>query len=277
MLCNRPQNTPHTHCITTPNPYTPNKPNQDAHASLHGTNIWAGTVADGAGSKPLSHHGSHLATTTALNYIATQQPHPNTNLTQLLQNTITHTRNTLLNTPNPHQLGTTLAIAIATPTQWAAAVIGDAFIIIDTNNTLQTITTPTTHEHANITELITSKTINPTITTSNTPATTIALSTDGLTQTTLTKNGNPSPKFWPPLFQKAHQGTLNLPALIQHMTKNALLTDDTTLLIHTPKYPPTKEGPLRSANTAEQKGPNFYPNATTLPATSGSPYQHLTH
>lgn len=241
MHCNHAQ-TPQTLCVTTPNPYTPHKPNQDAHHHLTGTNhIWIGAIADGAGSKTLAHQGSYLAVTTALNYITTQQPNPETNLTNLLQKTLNHTRNTLLNHPTPHKIGTTLALAITTPTQWAAACVGDAFIVAQTNNELTTITGPPAGEYANITELLTSETIHPTYAHSPTPPTTIALSTDGLTQTTLTPTGTPSPKFWNPLFRKAHHNTLNLRALANHMATNDLVTDDVTLIVHVPN--PTKKLP----------------------------------
>lgn len=143
-------------------------------------------------------------------------------------------REQLLRYPYARRMGCTFAVVAVGPWGWVSWVLGDAFAVITTDDGHTLIQPKSTGEFSNVTELINGSRLNPHIQSGNDKVVSVAVSTDGLIQTTIdmTKDKHePFPGVWNVLSEKAIGGNLDAQGFLSHLEGKGLIEDDTTLLM----------------------------------------------
>lgn len=220
--------------LAAPHHRADKKPNQDAAMFRQFDGVTVIAVADGAGSLPLSHIGSHLAVEEVTNFFNADF-NDETELKENIKAIIEDARSVLRNHPESDKIGCTLAVAVITDTMWAIGIVGDAFVVIQhENNELELFHTPPAGEFTNITKLLTSKLKkkDTLLASGAMPIKNIAVTSDGLEYSSLS-SGKPLAGFWNTVFGWASNSVLNVSQLLSHMDKQEKIEDDTTLVVAT--------------------------------------------
>lgn len=205
--------------------------NQDYHywASENGTLVAA--VADGAGSLELSHIGATLAAQTACEETL-DAIHDGCSFEEAIVKGFECAREALLERDDWKKLGCTLSVTIVGEEGWVSGSVGDAFtVVLGHDGNLTTVQAPRESEFANITKLLTSKGIEPTIESHDEIPAGFAVSSDGLLRLSTEASGAASAGFWLPLFSRVEQDTDAAEKFLQWLNHNAHLDDDTTLIM----------------------------------------------
>lgn len=221
------------------------KPNQDRFRSeslQDGSVIIA--VADGAGSHDRSDEGAQIAVDVAVRYVA--EAYANNVLEasvadsvnvvemmqEILQDAIAEARSAVMSRDDWQHMGATLSVALMTENESCVAVVGDAFAVVCTvDGDIVLAENEQSSEHANITEMLTSKKPEVVVFTFSN-ASGVALSSDGLMHFTVdSKTKIPTEGFWRPVFSKASDGSLDVESLLRYMESLEKTDDDTTLAL----------------------------------------------
>lgn len=188
-------------------------------------------AADGAGSLVRSSEGAEVAVAEAHEYITDAIAGSIDLDEQLVSSAINAAREAIFEHDDPKQMGCTLAVVVSDGDKWVAGVVGDSFVVIKNETELLFVQEERKSEFANITALLTGKTISPALS-SGTGVIAMGVSTDGLLHGTI-EQGVPTPGFWNTVFAKVHSGELSLDDVLTHMDSLDLIDDDTTLGIAT--------------------------------------------
>ena len=216
--------------VTGPHHEHRGEDNQDAFAVLQENGFTVIAAADGAGSLALSGIGASIAASTAVNE-AMDCLTAGCGAPEAVENAITCAREALRSRPDVDQLGCTLAVAVLTGSDWATGVVGDAFTVVSHDATTHEFIAPEREsEYANITKLLTSKSITPRYASGQGNPVAVAVASDGLLSTSV-KGGEASEGFWNPLIARATNGVMDAQAFLYYMRANEKLDDDATLVI----------------------------------------------
>lgn len=205
--------------------------NGEANQDSYGYGIRSGgmvlvAVADGAGSLSRSAEGSEYATASAVGDAMYHAP--DESCVEAVDGMISRGVEAVTQ-HDDKSMGCTLAVAAIRHGEWAAATIGDSFVVVKEQSGEYHLITSDAHEFGNVTELVTSTT--PTVNrASGSGAVSFAVSSDGLEQTTL-KDRAPFEPFWEDLFARTTRGQLSLHALFDYMDTKNMIVDDTSLVI----------------------------------------------
>jgi hypothetical protein len=188
---------------------------QDAHQWREvGRDVLVAAVADGAGSASCSEVGAALATraavTEALQQLHDRMPDNDDSWRDLLSHCFhaawhdVHSQSMVLEV-EPHELATTLLVAVVTPGRLAVAQIGDGAVVArHGDDSFHAVTRPTGQEYINETTFLTSPSYMEKVQFVVEPAavTGLALFTDGLQMLALKMpQGSPHAAFFAPLLQ----------------------------------------------------------------------------
>lgn len=203
-------------------------PNQDSAHWLYEEDFFIGAVADGAGSLKFSDIGSETATHSAVN--AMHKALFSSKLKELPSIGVEAGRKAQLAHEGYKEYGSTLTVVVLKSSgEWAAGGVGDSFGVIHKSDESHELVTGTPiGEYANITQLLTSKTIKP-IYSSGIGATGFSLSSDGLESVAISKR-QAHPGFWNGIRDKALDGSLDVSRLFDWLASLDRIVDDTTLL-----------------------------------------------
>lgn len=220
--------------VTGPRHKRDGKNNQDSLSYLEENDYIVIAVADGAGSLERSEIGSQLAASTVVNEVM-DFLQDGVDFEESISMGIEKTREVLLSRDDAKMIGCTLAVAVLSKQGgWGAGIVGDAFAVISTHpDTHKFIQPESNEEFANVTKLLTSKDYAPLITSGTEQVVTIAVSSDGL-ENTSTKDGVASDKFWSPIIRKVVNDNMDIQAFLYYMNDKELIYDDTTLVIAKP-------------------------------------------
>lgn len=207
-----------------------NDPNQDAYHIIEEENYVIIAVADGAGSLKKSDIGASIAVVTAAEETLDSLI-SNLSIDEAIESGINKARETLLAREDRKEIGCTLSIAVLGKNNWGTGIVGDSFSIVSLADDHHLFLQPQkTSEFANITELLTSKTINPLIEVGEEKIQSISVSTDGLQELSI-EGQYPTAGFWNPIIKKTCQQNFDIQAFLYYMNDNNKLVDDTTLVI----------------------------------------------
>lgn len=207
---------------------------QDAYWFLQERGFTVLAVADGAGSLPRSGVGAEIAVNTAVNETMDDLL-GGESLEEAVRSGIECAQTSLTIRDDAHEIGCTLALAAYHEDGgWAAGTIGDSFIVITADRDAHTlITSPKPSEFNNITHLLTTSNVQPTIEHGEDRPLMISVASDGLAGAS-TKSGTPSGAFWAKVSDYATSGEgLDVDALLEFMNAEGRIEDDTTLIIGT--------------------------------------------
>jgi hypothetical protein len=203
-------------------------PNQDVAHWYDAGDLFIGAVADGAGSLKHSDVGAFQAAKTAVEAI--HEALKTTPFDELIPLGIEAGRTAQVANDDYKEFGSTLTLVVMKSNgDWTAGGVGDSFGVIHMEDDSHELVTGTAvGEYANITELLTSKSIHPLYAT-GTGAIGFSLSSDGLENVALSK-GEAHPGFWNGIRDKAIAGDLEVSALFDWLDSLDRIVDDTTLL-----------------------------------------------
>ena len=208
--------------------------NQDAHWFLSEKGFTVIAVADGAGSLPRSGTGAEIAVSTAVNETLDDLI-GGESIDEAVRCGVLCARKSLTVRDDSDETGCTLALAAFHENGgWAAATVGDAFVVIThEDGHHDTITSPKPTEYINITQLLTSKNIDITLLSGEDKIRAVSTASDGLAGTSL-KDGGASDGFWDPVVKRATDGDLDVDSLLEYMNEQDRIEDDTTLVVAVP-------------------------------------------
>lgn len=194
-------------------------------------------LADGAGSKSLSHEGAEIAVNEGVRIIeeTLNGPSPESIYTEIFaKDVMEKIGSTIFSYDNPREMGCTIYFGVSDGYRYSIAGVGDSFALIKGNGQdIQYLTETKTSEYANITELITSKSyaVNFLSGSHEDGVEYMALGSDGLIFSTIEK-GTPLPSLWKAISDDMVTDS-DLEALLGHLDSIDKITDDTTLVIGT--------------------------------------------
>lgn len=208
--------------------------NQDAYWFLRERGFTVLAVADGAGSLPRSGSGAEIAVNTAVNECMDDLL-GGESFEEAVRSGIECARTSLTIRDDAREIGCTLAlVAYHEDGGWAAGTIGDSFVVISLDeNTHSLVTSPKPTEFSNVTHLLTTSNVSPTIEHGDGSPVMFSVASDGFWGAS-TKAGAPSGVFWNKIVEYvSFKEDFSVDSLLEFMNQDGRIEDDTTLLIGT--------------------------------------------
>lgn len=211
-------------------------PNQDAYDFIPSNGFLTLAVADGAGSLERSDEGSELAVEVAAGMAAdlmldAQRAGTTPDLQKVVAESLLEARTIAFTLDYWQQAGSTLVLAVLSESDFAVAVLGDSFAVVqDRTGDLSLVQPPSAGEFANVTKLLTSEDATVSMCWGKlSELKGLALCSDAFEQSTLEQRV-PTSGFWSRVFSLSAQGKLNAQELISFMDQQGKIEDDATLI-----------------------------------------------
>lgn len=208
--------------VTGPSHVAKGEPCQDVAAIHEHGDLTLLVVSDGAGSLKNSHVGAAVAVEAAGESLATVADVSVDSAAYIVESS----RAAVLALDEP-DVGCTIALLLTDGENWAAAGIGDSFVVVEASGTLEAFSSEP-GEFVNITQLLTSRDVDL-WSSEGEGFFAAAACSDGLEHHTL-KDSQPHEAFWRDVFRRVSRGT-HIQSIIEFMDKNEMLDDDTSAAI----------------------------------------------
>ena len=195
-------------------------PCQDAFRHGASDKLTVLALADGSGSSSVSQAGSRIAARTSVNFLLKQDPDFRNRGRETLQNLVVEAISDAARRVRSlsriagrdiRDFASTLSLVAVTETDWVVATIGDSPVVVETmSEGLATVARGADHEFASETDFLTGADWREHIATaggSSDDLVAVALMSDGMGFCTIDASTDiPSPGFFRPLFDAAHNG-----------------------------------------------------------------------
>lgn len=215
-------------------------------------------VADGAGSLDDSRHGADFTVDTIVEkwkeYSVDEQ---STSVSTMIDTIIRETRKELLSFDNARQMGCTVAVvAVEKDGTWCAATVGDAFAVVQIDESTMMYVSSEPHEYANITQLLTvahEKNLVINSIEGDTLPLAVAVASDGMSNASVYK-GQAHVSFWKTVFDRILRKEATVGDLLEFMEERQKIDDDTTMIVAVDDIAIVHSGSVVSEKTQGDNG-----------------------